>query len=202
MSDRGREVLRLWGQEIALSARGIARLTFGRADGARVFSNDIGAARRSFITALLAFPIFLLFHYLDWLVGTGPLEGTHALLLDLLTYPISWAGFALLSLPLLRMLGMEEQWPRFISAWNWSNLAQYCLLLVTSMPLLAHAPSLVSETAALVGYGWALWLEWWTARLVMKLSPSGTALLVLVDVGFSALVSLITVYPIPSFSLG
>jgi hypothetical protein len=202
MSDGARQVLRLWGREIAHSARGIALLTFGRPEGAGYFTNDLGATRRSFITALFAFPIFLAFHYLDWLAGTGPLEGTHALILDLLTYPISWAGYALIALPLLRMLGLERMWPRFITAWNWSNLAQYGLLLVTSLPLLAHAPSIVSETAALVGYGWALWLEWWTARLVLGLSPSGAALLVLVDVGFSAIVSLVTIYPMPGISLG
>lgn len=202
MSGQVREAVRLWGQEIAASARGIARLTFGQADGARAFTNDVGATRRSFITALFAFPIFLVFRYMNWLTGTGPLEGPHALLLDLLSYPISWAGFALLALPLLRMLGVGGLWPRFIAAWNWSNLAQYCLLLVTSVPVLVHAPSIVSETAALVGYGWALWLEWWTARLVLKVSPSGAALVVLADVAFSAIVSLIAIYPLPSLSLG
>jgi hypothetical protein len=202
MSGGAKPGLRLWAQEIAFSARGIAMLTFGRAEGARVFGNDLAATRRSFITALFALPIFLLFHYLDWLAGTGPLEGNHALILDLLSYPISWAGYALIALPLLRMLGLETAWPRFIAAWNWSNLAQYVLLMLTSLPLLAHAPSIVSETSALVGYGWALWLEWWTARLVLNLPGSGAALLVLADVGFSAIVSLITLYPMPGLSLG
>ncbi|MCB8876727.1 hypothetical protein [Acidisoma silvae] len=202
MSDGARQVLRLWAREIGFSARGIAMLTFGRPEGARVFTNDMAATQRSFITALFVFPIFLLFHYLDWLAGTGPLEGRHALILDLLSFPITWAGYALLALPLLRMLGLEALWPRFIAAWNWSNLAQYVLLMLTSLPMLAHAPSIVSETAALVGYGWALWLEWWMARLVLGVSPSGAALLVLVDVAFSAIVSLVTTYPLPGFSIG
>lgn len=202
MSGGARQGLRLWAAEIAQAARGIAMLTFGKAEGARAFTNDIAATRRSFITALFAFPIFVLFHYLDWLAGTGPLEGNHALILDLLSYPISWAGYALIALPLLRALGLEAQWPRFITAWNWSNLAQYVLLLVTALPMLAHAPSIVSETSALVGYGWALWLEWWMARQVLGLSPSGAAFLVLADVAFSALVSLISVYPIPGLSVG
>lgn len=202
MSGEVRHALRLWWQECAVSARGIALLTFGRPDGARVFGNDLGAARRSFITALVCLPIFVVFHYLDWLAGTGPREGRHALLLDLLSFPISWAGFALLALPLLRFLGREADWPRFIAAWNWSNLAQYLLLLVTALPLLAHAPAIASETASLVGYGWALWLEWWTVRLVLRLSASAAAFLVLADVGFSAVVSLISLYPLPSLSLG
>lgn len=191
---------RSFGREIATGARGIALLTFGRAEGIRAFTGDPDVTRRSFVTALFAFPLFLVFHYLDWLSGTAPLEGTHALLLDCLTFPISWAGFALLSQPLLRSLGAEQPWPRFIAAWNWSNLAQYVLLMLTSLPLVLHAPAILAQTAVLVGYGWALWLEWTVTRLTLQVSPVAAAMVVAADVGFGALVSLITIYPLPSFS--
>lgn len=196
MSGRFTTGLREVGREIALGARGIAMLTFGKPAGARVFTNDIGATRRSFVTAVFAFPIFLAFHFLDWMSGGGPMEAPHAMLLDLLTFPISWAGFALIAIPLLRMLGVGMLWPRYISAWNWSNLAQYLLLFVTSLPVVLHAPAIVSETSALVGYGWALWLEWFVTRLVLNLSPTAAALLVAVDVGFSAAISLLTLLPL------
>jgi hypothetical protein len=100
------------------------------------------------------------------------------------------------------MLGVEQQWPRYIAAWNWSNLAQYALLFVTSLPVVLHAPSIASETCALVGYGWALWLEWYVTRLVLNVSPTGAALLVAVDVGFSAIVSLVALVPLQSLSIG
>jgi hypothetical protein len=202
MSGRFAEDLRAAGREVAIGARGIAMLTFGQAAGLRAFINDLGVARRSFITALFAFPIFVMFHFLDWIAGTGPIEAPHAMALDLLTYPISWAGFALLSMPLLRVLGVERLWPRYVAAWNWSNFAQYTLLFVTSLPVLFHAPAIASETCALVGYGWALWLEWYVTRLVLNLSPTAAALLVAVDVGFSAMVSLLTLVPLQSLSIG
>jgi hypothetical protein len=122
--------------------------------------------------------------------------------LDLLTFPISWAGFALISIPIVRMLGAETQWPRYITAWNWSNLAQYLLLFVTAIPSVLHVPVIASETCALVGYGWALWLEWFVTRLVLNLSPTAAALLVAVDVGFSAIISLVTLIPWQSLSIG
>jgi hypothetical protein len=202
MSEGGGARLRLAAQEIEAGARGIGLLTIGKPEGIRAFVNDIATTRRSFLTALLALPIFVLFHFIDWLAGTGPLEAPHAIILDLLTFPISWAGFALISIPLLRMLGVETLWPRYIAAWNWSNLAQYLLLFLTSLPMVLHAPPIVSETCALVGYGWALWLEWYVTRLALTISPTAAALLVAVDVGFSAMISLVTLIPLQSLSIG
>ncbi|MBW4022664.1 MAG: hypothetical protein HIU92_05900 [Proteobacteria bacterium] len=202
MSGRFTAGLRQAGREIATGARGIAMLTFGKPEGARAFTNDIGATRRSFVTALIALPIFVMFHFLDWAAGAGPVEVPHAMALDLLAFPISWAGFALISIPLLRTLGVATLWPRYISAWNWSNVAQYVLLFLTSLPVVLHAPPIVSETSALVGYGWALWLEWFTTRLVLNLPPTSAALLVAVDVGFSAAISLLTLIPLQSLSIG
>ena len=194
--------LRLMAREVVTNGRAISLLTFGRADGIRAFTNDVSATRRSFVTAIFSLPIFILFHMLDWLAGVGPLDPPRLMVLDLLTFPISWAGFALISLPLVRALKVEPQWPRYITAWNWSNFAQYVLLFVTSIPAVLHVPPIATETCALVGYGWALWLEWFVTRLVLNLSPTGAALLVAVDVGFSAVVSLVTLIPWQSVSLG
>ena len=194
--------LRLMAREVVTNGRAISLLTFGRADGIRAFTNNVSATRRSFVTAIFSLPIFILFHMLDWLAGVGPLDPPRLMVLDLLTFPISWAGFALISLPLVRALKVEPQWPRYITAWNWSNFAQYVLLFVTSIPAVLHVPPIASETCALVGYGWALWLEWFVTRLVLNLSPTGAALLVAVDVGFSAVVSLVTLIPWQSVSLG
>jgi hypothetical protein len=202
MSGRFLGGLRMAGREIVIGARGIAMLTFGNPAGIRAFTNDVAVTKRSFVTALFSLPIFIMFHVLDWIAGVGPMEAPHAMALDLLSFPISWAGFALISIPLVRVLGAEAQWPRYITAWNWSNLAQYALLFVTSVPVVLHAPPIASETCALVGYGWALWLEWYVTRLVLNLSPTGAALLVAVDVGLSAIVSLVTLIPFQSLSLG
>jgi hypothetical protein len=202
MSGRFAEGLRLTGREIITSGRGIALLTFGQAAGIHAFTNDVAATRRSFVAAIFSLPIFVMFHVLDWAAGVAPLDPPRLMVIDLLTFPISWAGFALISIPLVRMLGAEPRWPRYISAWNWSNLAQYVLLFVASVPSVLHAPAIASETAALVGYGWALWLEWFVTRLVLNLSPTAAALLVAVDVGFSAIVSLTTLIPWNGLSLG
>ena len=200
MSDGFVAACRSFGREILAGARGIVLLAFGYETGIQAFTGDRDTTRRSFVTALFAFPLFVVFHYLDWLSGTAQLEGVHALLLDCLTFPISWAGFALLARPLLRSLGVEARWLRFIAAWNWCNLAQYLLLLATSAPLVLHAPLLLAQTVVLVGYCWALWLEWTVARLTLQVTPLAAAMVVAADVGFGALVSLATALPISSLS--
>ncbi|WP_284943915.1 hypothetical protein [Acidisoma cladoniae] len=196
-----RQGLRLVGGEIAGSLRGIAALTFGKAAGLRAFGNDLGVARRSFVTPFFALPIFVVLRFVDWVGGTAPLEGAHAFALDLLTFIIGWAGFALISRPLVRMLAQERDWPRYIAVWNWSNVAQYCLLLVTSLPVLFHAPAMVAETIALVGFGWALWLEWYVTKLSLDVTPTSAALIVAADVGLGAVLSLLTLVPFNSLSL-
>jgi hypothetical protein len=202
MSERFARELRLTAREIVACGRGIVLLTIGQAGGIRAFTNDVAATQRSFVTALFSLPIFIMFHVLDWVAGVSPVDPPHLMVLDLLTFPISWAGYALISIPLVRMLGAEHQWPRYIAAWNWSNLAQYVLLFITSLPVVLHVPAIATETCALVGYGWALWLEWYVTRLVLNLSPTAAALLVAVDVGLSAVVSLMTLLPWHSLSIG
>jgi hypothetical protein len=202
MSERFARELRLTAREIVACGRGIVMLTIGQAAGIRAFTNDMAATQRSFVTAIFSLPIFILFHVLDWVAGVSPVDPPHLMVIDLLTFPISWAGYALISIPLVRMLGAEQQWPRYIAAWNWSNLAQYVLLFITSLPVVLHVPAIATETCALVGYGWALWLEWFVTRLVLNLSPTAAALLVAVDVGFSAVVSLMTLIPWHSLSIG
>jgi len=192
--------LRLVGGEIAASLRGIAALTFGQSAGLRAFGNDIDIARRSFVAPLFALPIFVVLRLVDWIGGSTPLEGGHAFALDLLTFAIGWAGFALISRPLVRMLGQERAWPRYIAVWNWSNFAQYCLLLLTALPVLFHAPAMVTETIALVGFGWALWLEWYVTKLSLDVTPTSAALVVAADVGFGAVLSLLTLVPLNSLS--
>ena len=99
-------------------------------------------------------------------------------------------------------MGQERKWPRYITAWNWCNLAQYVLLLVAGLPTLFHVQPIVAETAALVGFGWALWLEWYVARLALEATPLAAAFLVVVDVGLTVALGLLATLPSQGLSIG
>ena len=167
-------------------------LARGRADGLDHVETDMAGAARSFWAAAICLPAFVGLRLLDWSDAGGPRHIGHAFALELLGYVIGWAGFALVSRPLLAALGRAERWPRFIAVWNWCNVAQYCLLALACIPELAGAPGWVQQAAGLVALGWALWLEWYASRLVLEVGAMPAVLLVAVDVAIGMTIAGIT----------
>lgn len=155
-------------EEPALSGfRGALLLARGRPEGLRAMPADMAGAARSFLAAAVGLPPFLILLAIG-ARGGGPSLTPPVLILQLLGYIISWAGYAVLSHRLVTALGKEARWPRFIAAWNWVNVVQYLLLLAGVLPALAGAPVWLAQTAALLGQGWALWLEWYAIRLTLE----------------------------------
>lgn len=141
-------------------------------------------ARVSFLAALFCLPIFLLLR-----MGGGSaavaVDPGRALVADLIAFACSWVGFALASLPLAEAMGRRVLWPRFIAAWNWVNLIQYVVLALLSLPELLGMPGMVADTLALLGLGYALWLQWFATRLALGLSGPRAAAFVALDLGIS-----------------
>jgi hypothetical protein len=53
-----------------------------------------------------------------------------------------------------------------------------------------------------VGFGWALWLEWYVARLALEATPLAAAFLVVVDVGLTVALGLLATLPSQGLSIG
>ncbi|MGH7041080.1 MAG: hypothetical protein ACREFY_02975 [Acetobacteraceae bacterium] len=146
--------------------RGALLLARGRPEGLGELPTDMAGAARSFRAAAVGLPLFLILLVAGTRLGAPPLTAP-GLVLQLLGYAIAWAGYAVLSHRLVTALGKEARWPRFIAVWNWVNVVQYLLLLAATLPALAGAPDWLAQTAALLGQGWALWLEWYAIRLAL-----------------------------------
>jgi hypothetical protein len=167
-------------------------LARGRPEGVRFVDNDVRVATRSFWAAAVALPAFLCLRLLDWATTGLPPHPAHAWALDLMFYVIGWAGYAVLSRPVAALLGREQHWPRFITVWNWCNVVQYLLLVIAGIPLLLGAPDWVDQTAGLVALGWALWLEWFAARVALDVSGFAAFGMVALDVALGLLLSGVT----------
>jgi hypothetical protein len=172
---------------VAAGLQGALLLARGRAEGMALV--DANSAARSFWALALCLPAFLFLRVLDWMWDGLPAAPTHASALELLGYLIGWLGFAVASRPLVASLNRADQWELFLATWNWCNVVQYLLLVAASIPRLLGAPDWISETAGLVALGWALWLEWYAARLSLDIDALPAAGLVALDVGIGIALS-------------
>jgi hypothetical protein len=147
--------------------QGALLLARGRAEGVRYVSDDMRAASRSFWAAVICVPLFAAVLALSWIESGYPADPPHAAALEFLSYVIGWTGYAVISRPIVAAVRRAQHWPRFIAVWNWCNVVQYAMLLASTLPGALGAPYWVSETAQLVGQGWALWLEWFAIRMAL-----------------------------------
>lgn len=153
-------------------------LARGRAEGLALLPPTLESAAQSFRAALLCLPAFLGLRLLGWAMGEEPPSGTAiALLAESFGFAIAWAGFALASRALATQAGRDAEWPRFIAAWNWSNLVQYLLLVLLALPPMLGVPTALSNMLGLVALGYALWLEWFVTRVALGV-PGATAVMV------------------------
>ena len=175
---------------VATGVQAALLLARGRPVGLSLLATDtepaLATAARSFWAALLCLPAFVCLQLIDIAQEPRlPPHAGHGFALQLLSYPIEWAGFALLTRGLARAMNRDARWPTYIAAWNWCNVVQYLLMVVANLPPLLGMPDIVSETAWLVAAGWAIWLEWYAGRLALEISGIQSAGLVLLDLALS-----------------
>jgi hypothetical protein len=132
-------------------------------------ADDLRMATRSFWALPLCLPAFICLHLLDWAQVGAPAHPARHFTLDLICFGVYWVGFAVLSHAVAGAIGRPRLWPRYIALWNWCNLVQYMMQVAAALPLLLGMPDWASQTAWLVALGWALWLEWFAAKLSLDI---------------------------------
>jgi hypothetical protein len=154
----------------------------GRQEGFALMEDTPAGAWRSFAAALICLPAFLGIRLFVWAAGGAPEGGAlRGLLAELIGYAIAWTAFALLSLPIAQSWGRAQAWPRFIAAWNWTNIVQYLVLLALMIPGALGLPAMLSQVLTLCGLAYAVWLEWFIARHALGVTGGRAAVLVVLD---------------------
>ena len=153
----------------------------GRSDGLRYLAPDQAGTARSFWALPLTLPAAICLRLMAWVQFGLPPQAGHEIGLELLGFVVGWLGYAVLTFHLLRFIGMEQRWPRFIIAWNWCNVIENLLLVGGGIPGLLGAPAVVSQAMQLFAIGWALWVEWFAIRLSLQANALIAAWLVVLD---------------------
>ena len=83
---------------------GALLLARGRSEGVRYVSDDMRMAARSFSAALICAPLFVGVLLLGWMQTGTPADLPHVVALELLSFVISWAGYAVISRPVVAAL--------------------------------------------------------------------------------------------------
>jgi hypothetical protein len=182
---------------VATGLQAALLLARGKPSGLSLLATEdepaLAVAARSFWAAALCLPAFVCLQLIDRAQATDlPPSTAHGFALQLLSYVIDWAGFALLSRWLAKALGRGERWPTFIAAWNWCQVLLFLLLVVASLPPLLGLPDIIGETTWLVALGWGLWLEWYATKLALEATNMQAVGLVLMGESLSvAIVAII-----------
>ena len=165
----------------------------GRAAGLLLIPPGMESARHSFLAALICLPLFIVLRLIAWWVQGAPPSGVAvALAGELMGYSLGWVGFALASKILAEQAKRAEQWPRFIAAWNWSNIVQYLLLVVLLVPAVLGLPNWIGNALGLAAVGYAMWLEWFVTRTVLGVHSATAVMFVLLDLAIGLFIGGIT----------
>jgi hypothetical protein len=137
---------------------------------------------RSFWAAAICWPMFFALGLI-----TGVNEGLGEWLVEPVGFVVGWVAFALASQMMAKLAGREAAWPRFIAAWNWSNIPQYAALVLLSAPGMM-LPASFAQALALVAVGYALWLEWFVTKHALGIPGASAVMFVLLDVAIGLFV--------------
>ncbi len=134
------------------------------------------------MAAIICLPAFLALRFFSW-GDASPTAGDFGrpLIAEITGYALAWTVFALLSQPLAEAWGKGAQWPRFLAAWNWTNVVQYSVLLLLALVGAAGLPPMLGQLLMLLGLGYAVWLEWFVTRTALGVDAPRAAALVGLD---------------------
>lgn len=181
-----------WLPEARQALLAIAALARFDRSAASIFGDDPAQCARSFRACALAFPLFALVRFGNFLaVPSAADQGSLILLVQTLEFIIEAVIFPLAALPLLRWYGREDRWCRLVTAYNWWNLAQSIVLTgVVGLHRATGGAGFAAELL-LLAYLFSIVVEGFIFEVVLGAGFFTAATLVLIDVSLNQVVSMI-----------
>jgi hypothetical protein len=177
--------------EVRWAMIGCLRLARGDRSGLLCFDRSLDGFWRSFLSAFLSYPFFLILLTMrvsiaDW----NAAGGWPIVVIETIGYVISWVAFPLVMLSLLRRIGREERFFDFMVPYNWCQLPQSLLFVLIGVQSAAGALSEpVTQTIEIAGAVAVLVYEWYIARVALETTATIATLVVLVDLVLGLLIT-------------
>lgn len=177
--------------ELRWALIGCLRLARGDRGGLAYFDRSLDGFWRSFMSAFLSYPLFLLLLIMRVsLPQWNAAGGFRVVIAETIGYVISWVAFPLVMLSVLRWIGREYRFFDFMVPYNWSQLPQSILFALVGLEsesgALSEPISQTIEIAAAVG---VLAYEWYIARVALETSAAAATLVVLVDLVLGVMIT-------------
>lgn len=167
-------------QRAANGLAGAFMLARGRKDGLALIDPTPAGAWASFASMWLCAPGYVALR----LMGAGEEMGDplRVLLAEAIGYVLGWFAFPVLMAGLVVTMMRVSAFPRFVSAWNWTNAVQILVLLCAgAIGALGILPGAAGDALGIAALLYILWLEWFVAREALAIPGMRAAAVVGAD---------------------
>jgi hypothetical protein len=169
--------------EVQLAVGGALRLACGDRRALGFFDTSIDGFWRSFRAAAICYPLSLVLLAFRVSAAKWERHGIPTILIvESISYVISWVAFPLLILPLSRFLGREDRFLAFMVVYNWSQIPQSVLFVLVGLDgatgLLTGAALQFAQLAEAIA---VLVYEWYIARVALAVTGAQATVVVMVD---------------------
>ncbi len=176
--------------EATRSIYGAWRLARADPGGMSFFDRSALGAARSFYAAILLLPFFIVLEATRFSEELAALPLGPWLLVEILSYIISWTAFPVVMIQLSRLIGREHRYFDFLVAYNWSSIIQVGIYFpVAVLGGLEVLPESVTSVLILLVTIAVLVYQWFVTRTSLEIEGGLAAGLVLADLILAILIT-------------
>ncbi len=176
-------------ENMATSLYGAYRLARADKSGLNYFDASIDGFWRSFFAAVVIAPLFALFLIIRYSFGEFEASPFRYLMVESISYVIAWVAFPLLMFYIAQAIEREEQYIRYIVAYNWASVWQNFVYI----PLAVMAElGLMPSGGGIVGLallGLLMLYTWFITKTALNITTLLATVLVGIDLIFSIFIN-------------
>ena len=181
-------------REVITALYGAYRLARFDPGGLGFFDVTVQGFWRSFFAAVLVAPLYLILLLTRYSNLPNPLPLFRFITLEAIAYVIAWVAFPLFMASLVREIGAEKNYIRFIVAYNWSAVLQNAVFLpIEILALGGGLSAAASSTLGLFALAWIIAYIWFVTRTALGVTGGMAAGIVGVDFLISVLINSLSI---------